>query len=70
MSIREVKIVSSGILTDHPDYAIGSTHAYEYGSHFYCFDVNGYGDYSFKCKMTICDRNTNKINMIRSMFDE
>lgn len=53
MSKREVRRVSSGILTDHPDYESGSVHGYYHGIHYYSFEVIGPGEYHFTKKIPI-----------------
>ena len=37
MSKREIDLVSSGILTDHPKFEPGSYHGYYYGKYYYIF---------------------------------
>ena len=44
---KEAARVSSGILTDHPEYQEGETHGYFYGDKYYRFYVKGAGDYHF-----------------------
>lgn len=44
---KEAARVSSGILTDHPEYQAGETHGYFYGDKYYRFNVRGAGDYHF-----------------------
>lgn len=43
----EVRRVSSGILTDHPQLQPGEIRFYEYGTHRYQFEVQGPGEYIF-----------------------
>ncbi len=69
MSKAEIKRVSSGILTDHPNYKKDSTHVYEFGGHSYGFIVNGYGDYTFFAKITISEKNKGKICKLRSVCE-
>lgn len=70
MSKSEKHFVSSSIMTNHPEYKDGSFHADEYGDYFYYFQVSEPGTYKFKAKLKICERNKNKINMIRGFFDD
>ena len=44
---KEAARVSSGILTDHPEYQAGETHSYFYGDYYYQFTVSGPGEYQF-----------------------
>lgn len=50
---KEAARVSSGILTDHPEYQTGEKHGYYYGSYYYQFGVRGPGDYQFTKKVKI-----------------
>ena len=70
MSRSEVKAVSSGILTDHPNYRIGDSYMYEYGEFSYLFEVKGYGEYDFIRKLKITPRNKNKIDLLRKMCND
>lgn len=56
MSKAEARRVSSGILTDHPDYKPGAIHTYFYGPYCYDFRVNGPGEYTFYKKIPIVGR--------------
>ena len=47
MTRKEFNRVSSGILTDHPNWRPGALQVYEYGSYSYRVIVNGPGEYSF-----------------------
>lgn len=57
MSRSEFERVSSGILTDHPRFEIGSRHFYYYGTYYYEFVVNAPGEYRFIRKMPIAGTN-------------
>lgn len=50
---KESARVSSGILTDHPEYQAGETRSYFHGEHYYIFNVNGPGDYQFTARIKI-----------------
>lgn len=50
---KEAARVSSGILTDHPEYQAGETRSYFHGEHYYIFNVNGPGDYQFTARVKI-----------------
>ena len=50
---REAARVSSGILTDHPEYRAGEIYSYFYGEYYYQFEVNGPGEYRFIKKVEI-----------------
>lgn len=65
MSKVEKRRVSSGILTDHPNYEKDSAQTYEYGDYFYAFTVRGYGDYEFLAKLKISDKNESRIRFIK-----
>ena len=47
MTAREASRVSSGILTDHPNWKPGEQHIYEYGQYSYRVRVNAPGEYHF-----------------------
>ena len=53
MSKREIDLVSSGILTDHPKFEPGSYHGYYYGKYYYIFTVEGPGEYHFTKKIPL-----------------
>ena len=53
MSKIEVRRVSSGILTDHPQFKAGSYHGYYYGKYYYTFIVEAPGEYQFTKKVPI-----------------
>ena len=50
---KEAARVSSGILTDHPEYRAGEIYSYFYGEYYYQFEVNGPGEYRFTMRMKI-----------------
>ena len=50
---KEAARVSSGILTDHPEYQAGETRSYFYGEYYYQFAVRGPGDYQFNMRLKI-----------------
>ena len=53
MSKTELRRVSSGILTDHPDLKAGEKSDYFFDSHYYEFIVKGPGDYHFTQRIRI-----------------
>ena len=53
ISRKEAARVSSGILTDHPEYRAGETGSYFYGEYYYQFFVRGPGDYQFHLRLKI-----------------
>lgn len=53
MSYEERDRVSSEILTWHPNYEIGSSHAFFHGDYYYEFEVVMPGSYDFRLKMKI-----------------
>ena len=70
MSRREARIVSSGILTDHPNLKPSSkVHYYEYGDFFYGFTVNGPGGYNFHLKLDL-EKNYERIKQIRREYQD
>jgi len=69
MSELEKSRVSSGIVTDHPNYKKGSVHTYQYGDYAYLFSVNGYKDYDFEWKLKICERNKRKLKIMGGLND-
>lgn len=50
---KERQRVSSGILTDHPDFEPGSIHSYFFGDYYYQFVVEEPGSYGFTRRVKI-----------------
>lgn len=70
MSKAERKRVSSQFATDFPSAEKGKTYSYENRNHFYLVTVKDFGSYHFEYKLKLCARNQNKINLLRSIYDE
>ena len=67
MSKAEIKRVSSGILTDHPNLKNdGKSYDYFYGNSYYVFNVIEPGTYNFEHKLAI--GNNQKIGFIKENF--
>ena len=64
MGKKETEIVSSAILTDHPNYDNSKIYDYEHGNHFYQFFVKSKGNYKFTYKLKL-EGNQDIINKIR-----
>ena len=66
---KEAARVSSGILTDHPEYQTGENHGYFFGEHYFRFNVNGPGDYQFTMRIKIVG-NEDRINALEEWNNE
>lgn len=53
MTREEKKLVSSEILTWHPEYKVGETHSHLWRGMYYRFDVMGAGEYYFGVRFPI-----------------
>ena len=63
---KEAARVSSGILTDHPEYQAGEMHSYFYGDYYYQFRVRDSGDYQFSMRLKIVG-NEDRIDDLEGM---
>lgn len=69
MSRKELRIVSSAILTNHPDLKSGDTIPYEHGSYFYVARAMRLpGDYYFTAKVPLTAKNQAKIAWYREVL--
>lgn len=69
MSRKELRIVSSAILTNHPELKNGDTIPYEHGSYFYVARAMRLpGDYYFTAKVPLTAKNQAKIAWYREVL--